>query len=174
MKVIIFFLLFPMALAAQPASMSDEFLPLWKRACAYTLEAADAMPDSLYDFRPRLESMSFGSQLIHIAENLYFLNSKFILETDFPTHRYTQRPADSLSKAEIRAVLVDAFAYVEESLSTLSDSEWQALANGFWAPEPTTKRVIFLLMRDHMTHHRGNLVIYLREQGIKPPQYRGW
>ena len=174
MKGFFLLLLFPIMLPAQSPTVSEEFLPLWKRACEYTLEAADAMPDSLYGFQPRQESMSFGAQLIHIAENLYFLNSKFILETDFPANRYTQQPADSMSKAEIRAVLLDAFDYVEESLTQLGDSTWIEKAPGFWAPEPTTKRVVFLLMRDHMTHHRGNLVIYLREQGIKPPQYRGW
>jgi hypothetical protein len=26
----------------------------------------------------------------------------------------------------------------------------------------------------HQTHHRGQLVVYLRLKGIKPPQYRGW
>jgi uncharacterized damage-inducible protein DinB len=25
---------------------------------------------------------------------------------------------------------------------------------------------------DHITHHRGQIVVYLRLNGIKPPQYR--
>ncbi|MEM6517680.1 MAG: DinB family protein, partial [Bacteroidota bacterium] len=27
---------------------------------------------------------------------------------------------------------------------------------------------------DHVTHHRGQATIYLRMNGIKPPDYIGW
>ena len=39
---------------------------------------------------------------------------------------------------------------------------------------PMNKRQIVALLHDHMTHHRGQLMVYLRLKGIKPPQYRGW
>ncbi|MFA9454721.1 MAG: DinB family protein [Candidatus Aminicenantaceae bacterium] len=32
------------------------------------------------------------------------------------------------------------------------------------------KLVLFCV--DHITHHRGQTVVYLRLNGIKPPQYR--
>jgi len=31
-----------------------------------------------------------------------------------------------------------------------------------------------VLLNDHQTHHRGQLVVYLRLNGIKPPAYIGW
>jgi len=49
-----------------------------------------------------------------------------------------------------------------------------SLAPKFWSKDPTSKKIILMLMRDHMTHHRGMLVIYLRENGIKPAGYKGW
>lgn len=29
-------------------------------------------------------------------------------------------------------------------------------------------------MDNHLAHHRGQMIIYLRLQGIKPPAYTGW
>ena len=31
---------------------------------------------------------------------------------------------------------------------------------------------LILFGMDHVTHHRGQMVVYLRLNGIKPPQYR--
>ena len=39
---------------------------------------------------------------------------------------------------------------------------------------PKSKRQILTLMNDHMTHHRGQLLVYLRLREIAPPRYRGW
>jgi uncharacterized damage-inducible protein DinB len=30
------------------------------------------------------------------------------------------------------------------------------------------------LMHDHHTHHRGQIIVYLRLNGLKPPKYVGW
>nr|NIM13383.1 DinB family protein [Candidatus Aminicenantes bacterium]NIM80034.1 DinB family protein [Candidatus Aminicenantes bacterium]NIO82289.1 DinB family protein [Candidatus Aminicenantes bacterium]NIQ68157.1 DinB family protein [Candidatus Aminicenantes bacterium] len=37
-----------------------------------------------------------------------------------------------------------------------------------------SKSQTFMTIRDHVAHHRGQMVIYLRLKGIKPPQYVGW
>nr|WP_262481137.1 DinB family protein [Algibacter pectinivorans] len=34
-----------------------------------------------------------------------------------------------------------------------------------------TKRQILLLLADHITHHRGQMLVYMRLKGIKPPRY---
>jgi uncharacterized damage-inducible protein DinB len=34
-----------------------------------------------------------------------------------------------------------------------------------------TKRQILLLLSDHITHHRGQMIVYLRLNGISPPRY---
>ena len=30
------------------------------------------------------------------------------------------------------------------------------------------------LIQDHQTHHRAQLLVYARLNGIKPPPYKGW
>lgn len=39
---------------------------------------------------------------------------------------------------------------------------------------PLTRRQILILMHDHQAHHIGQLIVYLRLKGIKPPGYVGW
>jgi uncharacterized damage-inducible protein DinB len=36
------------------------------------------------------------------------------------------------------------------------------------------KLQILNLLNDHQTHHRAQLIVYLRINGIKPPDYVGW
>jgi uncharacterized damage-inducible protein DinB len=37
-----------------------------------------------------------------------------------------------------------------------------------------TRRRVLLLLTDHVTHHRGQLVVYLRMKNVEPPKYVGW
>lgn len=34
-----------------------------------------------------------------------------------------------------------------------------------------SKRQIFSLLADHITHHRGQMLVYLRINGLTPPRY---
>ena len=46
----------------------------------YTLEVAHAMPEELFSYKPTADEMSFGEQLIHIADNLVWLSSTYLRE----------------------------------------------------------------------------------------------
>ena len=161
----------PLWLAAQPAdsSFAAQFAPVWQRAMAYTLEVAEAMPAQHYAYRPMADQMTFGEHLQHLSRNLYSLSARFIREEAVPALADT-----SLDKATVIAELKAAFAYATETLAYLDGPAAYAPAPGFWSPDGATKSVVFLLMRDHLTHHRAQMVVYLRLQGITPPRYRGW
>ncbi|HET7002705.1 MAG TPA: DinB family protein, partial [Puia sp.] len=40
--------------------------------------------------------------------------------------------------------------------------------------KPMNKLQILNLLNDHQTHHRAQLIVYLRINGFKPPDYVGW
>lgn len=52
------------------------YLEVWKRATDYTMEVAVAMPADKYGFKPTGESMSFHTQMTHLAQNLSFLSGQ--------------------------------------------------------------------------------------------------
>ncbi|NJL74904.1 MAG: hypothetical protein HC892_07620 [Saprospiraceae bacterium] len=31
-----------------------------------------------------------------------------------------------------------------------------------------------MLMNDHLTHHRAQMIVYLRLKDVQPPKYVGW
>lgn len=51
----------------------------WENAKAYALKMADLMPAENYDFRAVADVMSFKEQLLHIADNMKWLSSAFLL-----------------------------------------------------------------------------------------------
>jgi uncharacterized damage-inducible protein DinB len=55
----------------------------------------------------------------------------------------------------------------------MSDSELLDSKVAFFAG-PKTKLQILNLMQDHVTHRRGQLIVYLNLNDIQPPKYTGW
>jgi len=141
----------------------------WKNSMEYTLEIAELMPDSLYDFKPTDEEMSFGEQLLHMRENMTWLSQVYMM--NHTNYRMENKELPSLA-SEIKKEIHDAYtlamiAHKEMDINRLNDKM------DFFAG-PKSVRQIIHLMHDHATHHRGQLIVYLRLNGIKPPKYRGW
>lgn len=149
---------------------AEEYYPVWQRGSAYLLEVAEAMPAEKYDYQPSEEVFTFGEQLMHIAANLYYLNGTYISGTE---------PEDldldigDKSKEEIISNVREALAQVDMSYQTLASGEDEEELMLFGRIAADKKRVL-MLMKDHVTHHRGQLVVYLRLNGILPPNYVGW
>lgn len=163
------FLIITAHLAAQNTMFSEEFTPMWNRVRAYTLEVARAMPEEKYDYRPAPDVMTFGEQMQHIAGNLYSLNSRFVKVTANPF----KPTSDTMDKKAIIETLITAFDYVKVTLDTVTDKQVKETVTLFTG-DVFKKERIFYLMKDHTTHHRAQCIVYLRLNGITPPEFRGW
>jgi uncharacterized damage-inducible protein DinB len=159
----------PASLAQRGENFPREFLPLWERATAYTLEVAEAMPAERYQYRPSEGMFTFADQMVHIVKNLYWLNSAYIKAETSPIK---DDPLENKSKEEIIKLLRDAFKYVADAAKNTTDRDVKNPVR--FADEVVNKERIFYLMRDHMTHHRGQCIVYLRLNGLQPPRYKGW
>jgi uncharacterized damage-inducible protein DinB len=149
-------------------SFLEDYKLKWKNAMEYTLEFAKVMPEEMYSFKPADVEMTYGEQLKHIAGNMVWLSSSYLNGT-----KTTLDPVNAgNSKKEIIAILEKSFAYANTTISQLNEKMLNQNVNFFAGM--MSKRRIMLLMTDHVTHHRGQLVVYLRLKGIEPPAYRGW
>jgi len=155
--------------AQKEKSFSKEFLTLWKRGTAFTLAVAEAMPEAMYDYRPEEGALTFSQQLVHISENIYWLNSAFVVNEENPLGNDRN---ENPTKQEVIKQLKDAFGYVEGTLKNIGKEEIEMPIR--FAGEEINKERIFYLMRDHMTHHRAQTMVYMRMNGIQPPRYVGW
>jgi uncharacterized damage-inducible protein DinB len=150
-------------------SFAKSFLPTWQRAKEYSLKVAELMPENKYTFKATPEVMSFAELSMHSVSSAFFFSSKVIGE-ESPVKR---PKAEGKSKAEIIDMLKKAFAYGEKAIANLSDEEAHKKIHVFGDLHLLKSQVV-LLMRDHITHHRGQMVVYLRLNGIKPPQFVGY
>ena len=146
-----------------------DFIQKWENAKTYTLKVAEAMPDSTYTFKPVPEEMSFAEQLVHISSNMAWIGSTYLKGEKNPFEKLS---ADGMSKQEIIELLNKTFDYVDGVVAAFDPTDLNDTVDFFAGP--MSKRRMFLLLADHVTHHTGQLVVYLRLNGIKPPEYVGW
>ena len=140
-----------------------------KNAQAYTLQVARSMPACKYDYQPSQEEMLFSRQLLHISENLCWLTSSYLSSNKNPLTDAEGKPT---SKEEIIAVITKAYDYAIDALQNFPTNALNDTVKFFAGP--MNKLQIINLLQDHQTHHRGQLMVYLRVNGIKPPEYVGW
>lgn len=75
-------------------------------------------------------------------------------------------------KDSILGILNRAYDYALRALETFNPSELGKMESFFTGP--MNRLQIINLINDHQTHHRAQLLVYLRMKGIKPPAYVGW
>ena len=154
---------------AQDSLFLQESIRKWQNAAAYTLEVAEAMPWEYYTFRPVEEEFTFAEQLEHIAGNMQWLAGKYLRGQAF-THPLLEQP--SRSPQESLGLLQASLRFAQETLEQYPADSLNK-PHDFFAG-PLNSRQLINLMHDHHTHHRGQLIVYLRLKGIRPPRYRGW
>ncbi len=140
----------------------------WINAKTYAIQMAELMPEEFYNFKPSMEEMSFGEQVLHIANNIGMLSSSYL---SFPNSLNTKNvnPSD---KAEVVKTLGLAYEIGLSAHRNVKPEQLDEIVKFFAGP--LTKRQIFLLIHDHQSHHIGQLIVYLRLKGIKPVNYVGW
>jgi len=151
-----------------PASASN---PLTKTLSIFSdnmqdkiINAANMMPESKYGYRPTKEVRSFGEILTHVADISYYLCSN--MKGEAPP----ASPASKTSKPEIIAYLKASFNYCDAAYAGITDAQLNAPAD-FWG-HATNKMFMVTQLGNHDALHYGNLVTYLRLNGLVPSG--GW
>lgn len=128
------------------------------------MNAAQAMSESKYSYRPTKDVRSFAEILDHVAEISYILCSN--VKGEAPP----APPAAKGSKTEMIAYLKGAFSYCDGVYSGFTDAHLNDPAD-FWGHK-TNKMFILTQVGNHDALHYGNLVTYLRLNGLEPSG--GW
>ena len=145
------------------------FLEKWENSKSYLVAVAEAMPSEKYDFKPTERQKSFQDQLLHIKSNMDWLSSTY-----FGRQMSDKGSGNNskLTKEETIKLLVNAFDGVSAILKNLPPEALSEKVE-FFAGEKTKLQILNLL-QDHVTHHRGQLIVYLNLNNIEPPTYVGW
>ena len=128
------------------------------------MKSAAEMPESKYSYRPTKDVRSFAEILNHVADISYILCSNVKGEGN---------PATATakgSKTEIMAYLKGSFDYCDGVYSGFTDAHLNDPAD-FWGAR-TNKMFVLTQVGNHDALHYGNLVTYLRLNGLVPSG--GW
>ncbi len=132
---------------------------------------ADAMPAEQYGFKPTDGAFgdvrTFGEQVKHVAcSNFAFFNQ---IEKKAPPEKCgTGGPHPATTKTELMAYLRESFAYAGQVLRTMTPANALEPAGGPYGGMSTRLGLTTLAVW-HASDHYGQLVVYLRMNGIVPP-----
>ena len=142
------------------------------------VDAAEAMPEDKFNFSPESVNLpgadykgvrSFAVQVKHIAASNYFLWSHLTGDKLPEGLKDGNGPENLKSKADILEFLKDSFALGHKAAATLTTE------NMLQTPEDSKSPRLYLatFAVAHAYDHYGQMVEYLRMNGIVPPASRG-
>lgn len=145
----------------------NDYPEVWERSTNYTLAVAEAMPESMYDYKPGDISLDFREQMHHLIGNIRYISGK--ITGDQITFETVLENAD---KETTIAGLREAFYFVSRLIAEVDEPTLKEKVT--FAGQEVSKENLMYLIRNHMTHHRAQAILYMRLNDIEPPKYVGW
>jgi uncharacterized damage-inducible protein DinB len=127
------------------------------------LKSLDKMPEDKYSFKPSADVRSYGQVLAHIADGQYVLCGT--VKEGKPQFKGNEKTATT--KTAIVKALNDGFAYCDAVYASLTDASSAEIVS--WFGQKRTKLSVLDFNIAHTMEHYGNLVTYMRMNGIVPP-----
>ena len=152
-------------MTAQDPTIST-FLEKWENSKTYLVQIAEAMPESKYGFKPTERQMSFEEQMLHIIKNINWLGANYFNVKD------AQASILENQKERIKQNIENSFSEIAYVVKQLETKDLVVKIDFFTGKK--TKLQMLNLLQDHVTHHRGQLIVYLNLNEIEPPRYVGW
>ena len=139
---------------------------LWEQLSGWFTTAASETAESLYAFRPKPEVRSFGQLVGHVAGAQYLICGAAMGDTPKPEHDIEKTKS---AKADLVAALKASNEYCAKAYAQ-TDKAAQGETKLFG--ETRSRLYALMLNATHDGEHYGNLVVYMRLNGIVPPSSR--
>lgn len=151
---------------ATPAGVIDQIITMVEHD---VVPLAEAMPADKYDFAPTAGNFkgvrTFGQQIRHLtAANYGFFGHAASMKPNMPN------PADLKTKEQMVQALKASFAFAHQAAATLTPDNALETVKPMDGISTRSGLMVFALV--HANDHYGQLVEYLRMNGIIPPASR--
>ncbi len=138
--------------------------------------AAEAMPEEKFSFAPTQGEFkgvkTFAEQIKHIASVNVALAAALLEEKPAMEIGGDNGPDALKTKAEIVKYLKDSFAYLHKAFGTLTEANVMGLVKSPWGQGKGSRLGFATIAQGHGFNHYGQMVVYLRMNGIIPPASR--
>jgi len=139
--------------------------------------AAEAMPEEKYTFAPTNGEFkgvrTFAMQIKHVAAVNYMVAAA-LLEEKPPVETGGENGPDSMkSKVDIVKFTKDSFAYAHKAMNSLTEKNLTDTVKSPFGDGMVSRLGLATVLIYHPYDHYGQMVEYLRMNGIVPPASRG-
>jgi uncharacterized damage-inducible protein DinB len=164
LRLLVLGVLLPGTVAAQAVATLKE---VWMGPIGNVTQAAQDVPDSLYSFRPVPTVRTLGQLFGHVAGAQNYICSLILGDPE--------RPEDGIEKSvTTKAGLVAALkASTEYCTRAYAISDAAAQKHATFHKRDLSKLFLLALNAAHDNEHYGNIVTYMRMNGMVPPSSRG-
>lgn len=155
---------------SQSTTVPDSINFIWKSVAKDFIRLADAMPEEKWGFKPTqgafADARTFAQQVKHVA----CANEAWaaqILKEKQPEHCDSGGPSPAKSKAELMTYLRKSFTHMDRSIASINLGNLLEPVHGEYWGDNRLSAVTAVVW--HVSDHYGQLVEYLRMNGIVPP-----
>lgn len=150
------------------ATLAGDLQADLERTRELVVNLVEAMPEDKFGFKPTPEQQTFGERAMHIVQVDSFLFNTLGAKTPAPTI-----DMKATSKADILTALRQSYDWQMQVLEEFTDAQLVARVTppAFLGSSASRAR-IFYYDYGHTQDTYGQLVVYLRLNGITPPASR--
>lgn len=141
--------------------------PLYSMVEGYVTRSAEQMPEEKYSYRPTPEVRTFGEIIGHVADS-QFMFCALAKGEDSPSKESYEKVT---TKAGLVAGLKASNAYCDDVYGTMTDARGAEMVKVFG--QDMNRLGVLNFNMGHDFEHYGNLVTYLRLNGMVPPSSQG-
>ena len=132
------------------------------------METAEMMDDDMYAYRPSVNVKSAGQILAHLANSQFGVCSIASGEKNPAKGNYEEI---ATTRDEIKAALTESFDYCQKVYAAMTDEKGMEI-KPFFGEDRRQDMTVHAILSFNSTHnyeHYGNLVTYMRINGLVPP-----
>lgn len=128
-----------------------------------------AMPEDKYDFKPTKEVRSFREMVEHVIGDTYTHAGYVMGKSRTESEKIGEEHSKGIkTRAEYLKALGEAYDFGDKMLAGITDDNAMDTVTAMRGSKTTRVEAALQLFEDEMDHY-GNFVVYLRMNGIVPP-----
>jgi uncharacterized damage-inducible protein DinB len=127
-----------------------------------------AMPEDKYDFRPTKEVRSFREMVLHLISDNFTHLGYAAGKSKEDSDKLAEKYKNIRTRAEMLAALGDSYDYGDKVLAGLNDQNAMDKVTAMRGEHTNRVGAVLEAFEDQMDHY-GNFVVYLRLNGVVPP-----
>jgi uncharacterized damage-inducible protein DinB len=169
MTVMVGLLAVPLGAQAPAAGnpISQAIRDEWNSVKQNVVKSASVMPADKYGFKPVASVRSYGQILAHLAGANYIFCAA--AKGEKPPHTEDEFEKSATTAAAITKALQDSIGYCDAAYIALDDRRAGEAINAPFGSGKTARAAALMGNTGHLQEHYGNLVTYLRMNGLVPP-----